>query len=413
VTIPRLKALYAAQGIAWGLLMPFPIPLLVDRGLGAAEIGLVLSLSGLAALLAYPAWGAIADGWLGRRSTIAIAATTAAGGGILILVAGSDPVMLTLALMVAMVGALAWGPLIDALTLGELGDSSSSYGRIRVWASAGWAGSAVAGGALWVLAGPVPVFLAFSFGSVLVAVTVLWPARGAAASGVSVRVRADADEPERARPSLRTWLPIFLTPVMAGFLLGLLITSIGEHASWRFISLRILDQGGGVFLIGLAAALPAIVEIPVFASSRRLTGRWSLRSIFVIGALIATVLVGLIAVAPEPWMVTGLRTLEGASYALRYMAMVMIIGVLLPRHLYAMGQSVAWLVYAGVAPIIGDAAGGVVYDVYGAPVLFVMAASTFLIGGAIVYVALRGPEFARREARSDADEALPAPPPTA
>jgi len=168
-----------------------------------------------------------------------------------------------------------------------------------------------------------------------------------------------------------------------------------------------------VFLIGLAAALPAIVEIPVFASSRRLTGRWSLRSIFVIGALIATVLVGLIAVAPEPWMVTGLRTLEGASYALRYMAMVMIIGVLLPRHLYAMGQSVAWLVYAGVAPIIGDAAGGVVYDVYGAPVLFVMAASTFLIGGAIVYVALRGPEFARREARSDADEALPAPPPTA
>ena len=203
---------------------------------------------------------------------------------------------------------------------------------------------------------------------------------------------------------------VCLTPVLLGFLLGLMITSLGEHASWRFISLRILDQGGGVFLVGLAAALPALVEIPVFASSRRLVARRGLRWLFVVGALLAALLMALVAVAPEPWMVTALRTLDGASYAMRYMAMVMIIGVLLPRHLYAMGQSVAWFVYAGIAPIVADAGGGLIYDGLGAQALFWAATAALLIGGGVVWVALSGPVFSRREARGVPPAAAPPPP---
>ncbi len=158
--------------------------------------------------------------------------------------------------------------------------------------------------------------------------------------------------------------------MLLGFLVGLLVTSVGEHASWRFTGLRILDQGGGVLLVGLAAALPALIEIPVFAGSGRMAARIGLRWLFVSGAAVAAILMALVVVAPEPWMVTTLRTLDGASYALRYTAMVLIIGVLLPRHLFALGQTVAWFVYAGIAPIIGDAAGGIIYDELGAPALF-------------------------------------------
>jgi PPP family 3-phenylpropionic acid transporter len=403
VTSRRLSAIYAMQGIAFGLLMPFPVPLLSERGLGAAHIGLILSVAGVAALLAYPVWGAIADGWLGRVRTIAIASLTAAAGGVWILLAESDPVVLTMALSLAMVGAMAWGPLIDALTLGVLGDGSAGYGRIRVWASVGWAASAMAGGWLWVQVGPEPVFFSFVVGSVLVAALVLLPTGESSAA-------ADARD-AAPHPSLRSWLPLLLAPVMVGFLIGLLLTSMGEHASWRFISLRILDQGGGVFLVGLAASLPALVEIPVFASSRRLTARLGLRAVFVSGAIVAAVLMALVAVAPEPWMITGLRTLEGASYALRYMAMVMIVGALLPRHLYAMGQSVAWFVYAGIAPIVADAAGGLIYDVLGAPALFAVVTVSFALGAAVVWLVLRGPEFGPQRDTAVSAEVPPPPPP--
>ncbi len=172
VTPRRLKAIYLVQGVAFGLLMPFPVPLLAERGLGPAEIGLILSVSGVAALLAYPVWGTIADGWLGRPRTIVLTALTAAAGGVWIMLAGSDPATLTLALSLALVGVLAWGPLIDALTLGELAERSTSYGRIRVWASAGWAASATFGGWLWMQAGPEPVFTAFVIGALSLALLV-------------------------------------------------------------------------------------------------------------------------------------------------------------------------------------------------------------------------------------------------
>lgn len=423
VTIRRLNALYLAMGVAMGMLMPFTVPLLVAHGLEAAQIGLVLGVTGLASLVAYPIWGAVADGFLGRPRTVVLAAIVSAVGGIAVILAGADPVLLTAALSLVAVGVLAYGPLVDAITLGELGDASSGFGRVRVWASVGWAASAVVAGAAWFLLGPTPVLLAFSAASLSVGLLALRPGR--AARGAGDRLDADGSAAgssdgsaghgtapaRRWRGSLRGWR-VLLSPVLLGFLLGLLVTSIGEHASWRFVSLLILDQGGGVLLVGLAAALPAVVEVPVFASSRVLAGRLGLRLLFVVGAIIAAVIMALIAVAPEAWMVTGLRAMEGTSYALRYTAMVLIIGVLMPRHLYALGQSIAWFAYAGISPILADILGGLIYDYLGAQALFLVATATLVVGGLIVWFVLAGPTFARREARVDS-AALPleVPPP--
>ena len=443
VTIARLRAIFATQGIAFGLLMPFLVPLLDERGLDAAAIGVALGVAGVASLVAYPAWGAVADGRLGRRRTIALTGATAAVGGLLILLAGSDPMMLTVALSVAILGALPWGPLVDSLALRELSEPSTGYGRVRAWASLGWAASAIIGGAAWQVTGPVPVFLAFSVASLGLAVLVLAPpTRGRApavprpqpqgppartATPAAAAIPAQAASPaaaatpaQAASPAARTMgrLPSQLlaaaSPVLAGFLIGLFVTSIGEHASWRFVSLRILDQGGGVVLVGLAAALPALVEIPVFGSSRRLLARLGLRMMYVWGALIAALLALLVALAPEPWMVTALRTLDGTSYALRYMAMVVIIGALLPVHLHAIGQSLTSLVYAGLAPIVADVAGGLVYERLGSAALFVAAMLTMLAGGLLVWLVLHGPRFGPGASGSAVErevEALVLPPP--
>jgi PPP family 3-phenylpropionic acid transporter len=135
---------------------------------------------------------------------------------------------------------------------------------------------------------------------------------------------------------------------------------------------------------------------------------------YVGGALIAALLAGLVALVPEAWMVTALRTLDGTSYALRYMAMVVIVGALLPGHLHALGQSLTWLVYMGVAPIIADVAGGLIYGALGAPALFTAATLTLLAGAGITWLALRGARFGRGasgEAVPGLAEGVPLPPP--
>jgi len=137
-----------------------------------------------------------------------------------------------------------------------------------------------------------------------------------------------------------------------------------------------------------------------------------LRGLFVSGAVVAAVLMALVAVVPDPWMVTGLRTLEGASYALRYMAMVLIVGLLLPRHLYAMGQSMAWFVYAGIAPILADVAGGLIYDSLGAPALFSLVTVALLLGGLVVWLVLPDACFGPQRASTSIPEPPAPPPPT-
>ncbi|MFV2062386.1 MAG: MFS transporter [Chloroflexota bacterium] len=398
MTRSTLRWLYASEGVSLGLLLPFLVPLLDERGLQAAQIGLVLGASGTVSLLAYPLWGVLADRWLGRRTSIAVVGLTATLGGLWIVFADSDPVTLTLAISLALAGALPLGPLTDALALGTLGDDPTDYGRPRAWASLGWAASAIAAGLLWTAFDSTPVLVAFSISALLISALVLASTRQDRSARAAAAATA-GDRKGRVRgtpsPGLRSWLPLLASPVLLGFLAGLLLVSIGEHATWRYVGLRILDQGGGIFLVGLAAALPALVEIPVFTNSRRLASRLGLRMIFVSGALIAAVLSVLIAVASEAWMVTLLRSLDGTSFALRHMGMVLIIGVLLPRSLHAVGQSMGWLMLAGIAPIIADLAGGFIYADFGGTVLFLLAAVLMVAGGAIVYVVLAGAAFDR------------------
>jgi hypothetical protein len=89
--------------------------------------------------------------------------------------------------------------------------------------------------------------------------------------------------------------------------------------------------------------------------------------------------------------------------------MVIIIGVIVPPHLHAVGQSLAWFAYAGLAPIVADAVGGLVYAHLGAPALFVAAAMALSTGGTIVWISLRGQRFARLAARAEVAESSTTP----
>jgi PPP family 3-phenylpropionic acid transporter len=397
MSVLRLRWLYGLQCAALGLLLPFLVPLLAGRGLSATEIGLVLGASGLVTLASYPLWGALADGPLGRRRTLATSSLVAVVGGVWLAVAGADPIVLAAAASVALVGALPWGPISDALTLQSLGDRASSYGRIRAWGSVGWCAAAIVAGLAWDRVGGSVVLLAFCFFAATVAIAIVVPGGAIRPGPRTVDKDASADaaavegaEVVRTNAIRRDWRLIFASPVLLGFFAGLLIVSIGQQASWRYVALRILDQGGGMVLVGLAAALPALLEVPVFLGSRRWERILGLRWIYVAGALLASFLILLMGLASEAWMVALFRTIDGTSYALRHIGMVLIIGALLPLRLHAFGQSIGWLVAMGIAPIIADLAGGYLYDTLGGSAVFIAASALVLLGAVVVFLALAG-----------------------
>ena len=88
-------------------------------------------------------------------------------------------------------GALPWGPITDALALASLGERSSSYGRLRAWASIGWAVSAIAAGIAWDRVGGSAINVAFALVAVAVAVGVLLPTGGTRTAGAPDDAAAD------------------------------------------------------------------------------------------------------------------------------------------------------------------------------------------------------------------------------
>jgi PPP family 3-phenylpropionic acid transporter len=390
VSIGRLRAIFALQGLAQGSLLPFLVPLLAGQGMQPSTIGLVLSAAAFVSLISFPVWGVLADGPVGRERSIVITSLIAALAGVAILASGSDAVLLGLAAVAVSLGIAPWGPVTDALALQALGDGAPAYGRLRRWASAGWAASALAGGAIYAVSGPAVVVLGFVVASLLVALLALGRHDGPIRVGRAPRMRARRFLDRAAmRRALRA------SPVLLPFLVALFVESMGNSAAASFVSLRILDQGGGTVLIGLAAAIPAIIEVPFFSASSWFTRRMGLRLLFVIGSGVAAIELMVVAVAPTPGIVTIARAVDGGAFALRYAGAVLIVGACLPSRLRAVGQSLLWFVAAGLAPIVADTVGGVIYQSWGGPTLFAVCSLAAAGGALLGYAVLSGPQWGR------------------
>jgi MFS transporter, PPP family, 3-phenylpropionic acid transporter len=396
----RLRLVFAVYGMAIGFLIPFLAPLLAAHGMRPEAIGLVLGASAVVSLISYPIWGLLADGAIGREGTLAITGLLGVGGGLAILFAGTDAVVLGVAVTAASFGIAPWGPVTDALALQVLGPGASSFGRFRLWASAGWAAAAMVGGLLYTFVGSWTVVVGFTLGAVALSAAAL-RGRGTLAR---VRPRRAALHPFRprelrvaidlARPRARR-VAVAASPVLLPFLVAIFLEALGNGAAGSFMSLGILDRGGDAVLIGFAFAVPALVEIPFFSSSSWLTGRFGLRALFVIGTAAGAILLAVVAVVPEPAIMATARSVDGAAYALRTASIVLIVGACLPARLRTVGQSLVWLVAGGIAPILGGPLGGIVYGNWGVRALFVTCALAVAAGAAVGYRVLGSPAWRR------------------
>ena len=382
--------LYTAAGVATAAFIPFFALFLQGRGFPPDQIGLVLAGSSLAGVLANPLWGNAADTRLGTLRTLRFSSVAAAGAALALMVTGSA-FWATLAVAAALGAATGPGTgLADTLALVHLGpERSSQYGTIRLWASLGWAVAALVFGAVfqWGALAWMPVVYSTCLVLYLSATLPLsgpGPHPGTHASRIGTAVRAF-----RASPRL---LP---------FLGGLLLVSIATQGAWGFLPLRIAAKGGGALLVGVAASLPAFVEIPFMRASARLGTRVPLRTVYVGGAAVYVALMLTWTLVANPVGIALATTVRGAGFALTYVSMVLIAGRLVPKELRTTGQVLMQTTAMGLGPILGAAIGGVVYARLGARALFAGAAVLTVVGAVVVWNALSSPAFARPQAREE------------
>jgi MFS family permease len=361
-------------GAAEAAILPFFPLLLVHRGLSSAGVGGLLALLALVAMLVNPVWGHVADRWTSaERATVVCAAAGSAAAVSLFAVHG--------ALALAVVACTLWcfrsslATLADSIALGRLDAGNSGYGVVRSWMSVGWTVAVLAWAAV-LQAGSVAL-LPLLYAAALPAVAA-W-----AGLGMGPR-RVVRDRPRPDRQAMRA----ALRP-MAPFLASLGLVMAASFATASFLSLRIEGLGGGLIIIGIAAAVQAAAEVPVMVGMRRLCEIFGRHGLYAAGCGCHAVAFAAWAVLSDPLWIAAVKLIAGVGYALVYVGSVIIVDDLVPATLRASGQGVAKAVTFGVAPIAGSAAGGLLYDLAGPRAMFLAAAAAVTLGAVVAMLAAR------------------------
>ena len=365
--IGGLRRAYVLMGVADGTLLPF-IPLyLLQRGLGAAAIGLVLAASALVAVAGGLGWAYLADRRLSPERLVLTATFLAAGSSLLMAMPGNAALLGG----VIVVLSLARSPLalLDPITLRRLRSTSrTDYARIRLGMSAGWAVSVVIAGVAYQALGLRLIPFLYAPLSVLLG---LW---------MWSRLPSEPRELSTS-PAPRAGVRLERIPLaMLGFLGGCLLLGVALAATQNFLVVQISVLGGGAVLVGGAAAFQALTEIPTMAYMHVLTKHFGHRVLFAIGCAIYLVIFIAWAFVTSPLVAALLKLGIGVAFALTFVAAVMITNDLVPARLRATGQSLVRSALFGAAPVIGAFGGGIVYGSFGARAMFL--ASTVVVAAA-------------------------------
>jgi DHA1 family multidrug resistance protein-like MFS transporter len=155
-------------------------------------------------------------------------------------------------------------------------------------------------------------------------------------------------------------------------------------------------------LIGFGPAIPATIFGPIWG---RLADRVGYRMMLLRAMACAALLLGLMGLAPNPWILLGLRMIQGALTGTVYSAQALV-ATTVPEE--EVGSSMGMLqMSVSLGATLGPLAGGVVAATLGYRAAFIGAGCLIAMATAVVFAYVQEPERRRESRHSDQSEERP------
>ncbi|MCK5931599.1 MAG: MFS transporter [Fulvimarina manganoxydans] len=268
---------------------PFLGVFLIGQGWSAATIGYVMTVGGIAGMLATTPLGALADATRAKRAMVAICAVLAILASLLILFVPTVPMVAASQIATGIAGA-AIGPAIAALTLGLVGQAGLAFqlGRNEAWNHGGNVVAAALSGLFGYWYGLPAVFVLMTIMAVgsLVALALIDPSDidHEVARGLETGSQEKSSTPEGLKTLLRNRRLLVLAACLMMFhlgnggllpLLGLRVASDGSVDPAAFTAATIIIAQLTMIPLALAASkiarargyfivlLAALVALPI------------------------------------------------------------------------------------------------------------------------------------------------------
>jgi MFS family permease len=185
---------------------------------------------------------------------------------------------------------------------------------------------------------------------------------------------------------------------LRGLLLGLGLVHVGMLAGFTFLALRLLDLGGQPSDVALSAGISAFAEMPAMALIPRVVARTGIRAMLVAGIVLYGLTMASWAFLADPGLIVATRIVSGVAFAGITIGAVLTIAALLPPELQGTGQGLYQTVGFGIAAVVANALGGLVYGTGGATPLFLGCAVLAALGAAVAWRAIPASAAAARMA---------------
>lgn len=356
----RYAVIYGGLFLGAGTFLPYFPPWLESRGLSAAEIGLLLGLSGFLRTFTMPLVAYGADR-IGRPVRVLRWLTGASAAAQLVYLGTGSfwPILAVLMVMTAIGPPIL--PMTEGLAMRASEAGRMTYGRVRLWGSVAFIAANLGVGALLGALGPDVVVITLALSAAIMT------------AALFTLDDAPAAESGLARPSLRAAAALVRAPAFLAFAAAAGLTQATHAVYYGFGTLHWQAQGLASTTIGGLWALGVAAEVVLFWAAAPVVRRWSPAVLIALGAAAGMVRWGAMAFDPPFWSLPLLQCLHAATFGLSHLGAMQFLVRAVPPALTSTAQSVYAAVASGIFMAGATVAAGLLYGAFGGLTYLAMA----------------------------------------
>jgi MFS transporter, PPP family, 3-phenylpropionic acid transporter len=357
-----------------GVFSPYASLYFADRGMTAAEIGILMSLMQVMRIFGPNLWGWVADRHQQRVRVLRMTALAAAAAfcGIF---AGHTFMQFFIVMVAVNAFTSAQAPLSEALMLSEMQGDLTHYGRLRLWGSVGFIMAAV-------LAGPLLDRHGIR--------TMLWIALALLLLVLAASLRMREPETMSEAHGAPSVLGLLRRREVAAFFVSTFLMIAAHAALYVFYSLYLAQIGYSNTVIGLMWSVGVIVEIVFFFYQAPIFRRFGVRNLMLASLLIAAVrflIIGVGAGSLELLLLA--QILHAATFGAHHSASVATLQRWFSGPLQARGQALYTSISYGLGGTLGGLLLGELWDTFGSRSVYLMAAALSLMAAGAAALSYR------------------------
>lgn len=344
-----------------GVTLPFLPVYYQSLDIQPSQIGLLLSVGPLFALVAPPLWGQLADR-TGRPGLVLfiLSVGSLAGFGLLLKASTFPGVLGALALFSLFSAATT--TVIDSLALAHVEQHGGSFATLRTFGSAGF----------------VIATLTFGFFVDVVDRRVVYVTLGligtyAAWAGLTL-ARVPAVKRTGPRADLAGAASLLSNPQVRWLLVATALHWIASAPYHGSLGLQFKALGFPPWTVSLSASVAVTSEMLVFSTWSRWGHRIKPRSVLMLAFVVSAFRWAAMGLTSSPTLLVALAGLHGLSFGAFYVAGISWVAERAPGSLRSTGQSLFVAATFGIGGLIGFTGSGKLYDLVGGHRLFQLAA---------------------------------------